>query len=51
MQRLMQLWGPTQKTQNDMKKEMIADFVVKLICSGTIAVILGWAGLKIILEY
>jgi hypothetical protein len=33
------------------KKEIIADFVVKLICSGGIAGFLGWAGLKIIFEY
>lgn len=34
-----------------MKKELIADFVVKVICSGGIALLLAWGGLKIILEY
>jgi hypothetical protein len=34
-----------------MKKELIADFVSKLICSIGIAVLLGWTWLKIIYEY
>jgi hypothetical protein len=34
-----------------MKKDLIADFVVMVICSSGIAGLLGWAGFKIIFEY
>jgi hypothetical protein len=34
-----------------MKKEVIADFVVSAVCAISMAVFLGWAGMKIIFEY
>lgn len=51
MQLMPAFWDHAEKTIMDKKKELIADFVVKLVCSGGIAVFLGWAGLKIIFEY
>jgi hypothetical protein len=51
MQRVAEFWGHRKKMTMNKKQEIIAEFVFRLICSGGIAVFLGWAGLKIILEY
>jgi hypothetical protein len=51
MQRLAAFWDHRKKMTMNKKQEIIAEFVLQLICSGGIAVFLGWAGLKFILEY